>query len=111
MAYAYGKTLTNFFNISWFTLVLIVAGMGLARLGWSHSFTRSDPYGEPILETLVPFVFLLKFLLTYMHFKKIDRLLHPHVRKTNGEYLKPEEINFHDNYDVVDPFTLYDNIP
>ena len=25
--------------------------------------------------------------------------------------MKPEELNFHVNYDVVDPFALYDNIP
>jgi hypothetical protein len=25
--------------------------------------------------------------------------------------MKPEELNFHVNYDVIDPFVLYDNIP
>ena len=25
--------------------------------------------------------------------------------------MRPEEINFHINYDVIDPFNIYDNIP
>lgn len=28
-----------------------------------------------------------------------------------GSYLKPEEINFHFNYDTLDPFKLYDFFP
>jgi hypothetical protein len=41
----------------------------------------------------------------------VENQLHPQIRKIDGSYIRPEEINFHLNYDVVDPFALYDNIP
>ena len=42
---------------------------------------------------------------------RIEKQLYPQIIQEDGTYLKPEEINFHINYDAIDPFNLYDNFP
>ena len=59
-----------------------------------------------------PFLFLGVYLTFRAYFRRIESQLHPQIQKAkDGTYIRPEEINFHINYDVVDPFALYDNIP
>lgn len=65
----------------------------------------------PLINILPPIFFLGIFLCYLVNFRNIEKVLYPHIKQSNGTYLKPEEINFHDNYDHVDPFVLYDNIP
>jgi hypothetical protein len=45
------------------------------------------------------------------YFGSIERQLYPYIHDAENGYIKPEEINFHINYDVVDPFALFENIP
>ena len=79
----------------------------------THKLT-ADP--QSLLPMLVNFVPPILFMAVYLsfkaYFKRIESQLFPQIRKEqDGTYIRPEEINFHINYDVVDPFALYDNIP
>lgn len=106
LAHAYGKTLTSFFNNGWLPLLLLTICIDFFRMidlseeGWSIT----------LLNFLTPIISLAIFAIYYFYFRRIERVLHPQIL-LKGELIKPEEINFHINYDVIDPFALYDNIP
>lgn len=111
LAYAYGKTLTLFFNTSWVTLLLIMVFVESIKVLFLSTDMTESTLSRQMLSVLPPIFFLIAFLLLDLSFRRIERVLYPHVKQSNGAYLKPEEINFQDNYDTINPFTLYDNIP
>jgi len=45
----------------------------------------------------IPAVFLLTYLAQFFYFSKIEKKLQPAIDR-------PEEINFHLRYDIIDPF-------
>jgi len=114
LSLASSKTLEHFFTTSWLSLLLLLLLLDLSSLvSLTHQLT-SDPHSLlPLLLYLVPPVlFLCVYLAFRAYFARIQAQLHPQIRKdTDGSYIRPEEINFHINYDIVDPFALYDNIP
>lgn len=60
----------------------------------------------------MPPILLFAFLIGFItYFCSIERQLYPQIRSNDGTYIKPEEINFHVNYEVVDPFALFENMP
>lgn len=59
---------------------------------------------------VIPVFFLLVFFTFVTYFKRIESLLYPQIQE-DGQLIRPEEINFHFNNEIIDPFTLYDNIP
>ena len=64
---------------------------------------------------MLNFLPCMTFFLVYFsfigYFTRIERVLYPQIKQEDGSYILPEEINFHVNYDIIDPFALYDNIP
>lgn len=78
LAYAYGKTLKNFFNLSWVALLLILVLIDSLRIAY---FATTDPNEEilvmPIIVLTVPVIFLLSFLSFFFYFRKIERVLYP----------------------------------
>lgn len=94
LAYAYGKTLKNFFNTSWISLFFIMIFIDASKLALLHDEHPEASYKMYFLSILPPIFFLAVFLSFDMHFKNIERVLYPHIKQSDGTYLKPEEINF-----------------
>ena len=115
LSLAYSKTLQSFFNTTWLSLLLLLFLLDTSSLLiLTHQLT-SDPHSLlPMLVNLVPPILFLGVYLSFRsYFARIESKLHPQIRRdhSDGTYIRPEEINVHINYDVVDPFALYDNIP
>eukprot|EP00347_Sterkiella_histriomuscorum_P016480 403353018 len=114
LAHSYSKVLQQFFNTSWVSFLFIIIFVDMTKLIYGHEQLTHKDFSSiflPLFNILPPIFFLGIFLSYLVNFKNIERVLYPHIKLSNGKYLKPEEINFHDNYDIVDPFVLYDNIP
>ncbi len=91
LAFCYGKTLSNFFNTSWVALLIILVSVNASKL----VFISNEAFDHIKLISILPPVFFLGvFLIFEQRFKRIERLLYPHIKKSDGEYLKPEEMNF-----------------
>jgi len=117
LSLAYSKTLESFFNTTWLSLLLLLLLLDTSSLLLLTHQLTSDPHSLlPMLANLAPpTLFLCTYLSFRAYFARIECQLHPQIRRDNSggttTYIRPEEINFHINYDVVDPFALYDNIP
>ena len=113
LAHAYGKTLASFFNTSWLSLFLIMILVDSSRVLFIS--TRDHLYLMPIVNLVPPLLFLVVFISFRVYFSRIKEALHPQIQcRNNGNgwsFIKPEEINFHVNYEVVDPFSIFDNLP
>ena len=115
LSLAYSKTLESFFNTTWLSLLLLLLLLDTSSLLLLTHHLTTDPHSLlPLLANLAPpALFLCTYLSFRAYFARIESQLHPQIRRddTTTTYIRPEEINFHIKYDVVDPFALYDNIP
>ena len=73
LAYAYGKTLSAFFNTSWVTLLAVIAMADLVKMG---NLNDEDTW-RAYLNFSMPFAFLLAFLFYYLDFTRIQKVVYP----------------------------------
>lgn len=118
LSHAYGKTLSGFFNTSWLSILFVLVTVDIAKLlagptMYDPALNITDPKNALALSVnmLCPVIFFAVFFSYITHFSRVERQLYPQIRKRDGTYIKPEEINFHVNSEIVDPFALFDNMP
>ena len=75
----------------------------------STPFSASD-WRAIWINFVIPLFFFGVFLFYYYYYRQIEKKLYPQIM-LRQELIRPEELNFHINYDIIDPFALYDNIP
>jgi hypothetical protein len=111
LSHAYCKTLISYFNISWVSLLFLIILVDTSTFLTLDQSMDSMQLIPMILNFLPAIVFFLVYFSLIGYFINIEKLLYPQIKMEDGTFILPEEINFHVNYDIIDPFALYDNIP
>lgn len=80
MAYAYGKTLQAFFNTSWVSLLVIMISVNTLKLVFSSNEALDKSLGLQLISIVPPVFFLGIFLVFEQRFRRIEKLLYPHIK-------------------------------
>lgn len=101
----------HFFNISWLSLLFLLILVDTSTfLSLDQSLDSMQLI--PIVINFLPCVFFFVVYFSQIgYFSRIERELYPQIKNGQYDYIKPEAINFHENYDIIDPFALFENIP
>ena len=73
LSYAYGKTLQNFLNISWISLVIVLVLVGFAR--FLIAGAEANISILICINILPPLLFVCLFMAFYFKFKSIEKAL------------------------------------
>mmetsp|Transcript_44317 Transcript_44317/g.43010 ORF Transcript_44317/g.43010 Transcript_44317/m.43010 type:complete len:141 (+) Transcript_44317:1092-1514(+) len=107
LGYAYGKTLQNFFNNSWVTLLLILVIVEIYKL----VFFSNANWWAIMINMIIPIGFFFIYYIYFVQLTNIQKVLYPQILEDDGTLVKSEELNFNIFYDSIDPFALYSTYP
>lgn len=73
LSHAYGKTLMKFFNSSWISILFLIIIVDLFRL----TNISKDDFSTTYINFILPVIFLIIFMIFFLNFRKIERVLYP----------------------------------